>query len=220
MKHSLTIYTLLALLLATGKFVSGQNCGCASNLCCSQFGYCGTGNAYCGPGCQSGPCYRRQNKVGDLVTDNFFNGIADQAAEGCAGKGLYTRAAFLQATRQFPKFGATGSADDSKREVAAFFAHVTHESGHLCEALNFDDGLKNLDIKARDPVISYEIALRFWMNNVHAAITSGKGFGATIRAINGKECDGGNPAAVTARVNYYKSYCGQLGVDPGSNLRC
>ncbi|XP_057778282.1 endochitinase EP3-like [Salvia miltiorrhiza] len=219
MKPSLTIYTLLALLLATGKFVFGQNCGCAANFCCSKYGYCGKGNEYCGPGCQEGPC--NPNKVGDIVTDNFFNGIANQAAEGCAGKGLYTCAAFLEATRPFPKFGATGSANDSKREVAAFFAHVTHESGHLCQALSFDDGLKNLDVETKDPAISFKTALRFWMiNNARTAITSGKGFGATIRAINGKECNGANPAAVAARVNYYKSYCSQLGVNPGPNLLC
>lgn len=29
---------------------------CASNLCCSTYGSCGTGNNYCGAGCQSGPC--------------------------------------------------------------------------------------------------------------------------------------------------------------------
>jgi len=27
---------------------------CASGLCCSEYGYCGTGSAYCGSGCQSG----------------------------------------------------------------------------------------------------------------------------------------------------------------------
>ncbi|KAJ3369781.1 hypothetical protein HDU91_006905 [Kappamyces sp. JEL0680] len=37
---------------------SGGNCGlgqgtCASNLCCSQYGFCGSGDAWCGTGCQS-----------------------------------------------------------------------------------------------------------------------------------------------------------------------
>ncbi len=30
--------------------------GCSSGLCCSQYGWCGTGAAYCGSGCQSGSC--------------------------------------------------------------------------------------------------------------------------------------------------------------------
>lgn len=29
---------------------------CPNNLCCSQFDYCGSGPAYCGEGCQGGPC--------------------------------------------------------------------------------------------------------------------------------------------------------------------
>jgi hypothetical protein len=29
---------------------------CANNMCCSQWGYCGTTTDYCGTGCQSGPC--------------------------------------------------------------------------------------------------------------------------------------------------------------------
>ncbi|WOL16837.1 hypothetical protein Cni_G25625 [Canna indica] len=59
------------------------------------------------------------------------------------------------------------------------------------------------------------------MNNCHSLITSGQGFGATIRAINGAlECDGKNPTTVNARVGYYKDYCSQFGVDPGNDLTC
>ncbi|PWC22039.1 hypothetical protein EH206_04700 [Brenneria nigrifluens DSM 30175 = ATCC 13028] len=48
-----------SLLLAFFIFISptyAQVCGCAADLCCSQYGYCGTGEDYCGTGCQSGPC--------------------------------------------------------------------------------------------------------------------------------------------------------------------
>ncbi|KAL2456878.1 carrot EP3-3 chitinase [Forsythia ovata] len=110
--------------------VSGQNCGCAPQQCCSQYGYCGTGNGHCGKGCRSGRCYA--SPVSVIVTDSFFNGIAEKADGKCPGKRFYTRAAFLQALRAYPQFGTTGSADDSKREIAAFFAHVTHETGHFC----------------------------------------------------------------------------------------
>mmetsp|Transcript_42176 Transcript_42176/g.88574 ORF Transcript_42176/g.88574 Transcript_42176/m.88574 type:complete len:745 (+) Transcript_42176:205-2439(+) len=41
-----------------------QRCGaefgntiCSFNLCCSSFGWCDLGDAWCGEGCQSGPCY-------------------------------------------------------------------------------------------------------------------------------------------------------------------
>jgi hypothetical protein len=67
--------------------------------------------------------------VADVVTDAFFNGILNQATGDCPGKSFYTRAAFLSALNSYTQFGTTGTADDSKREIAAFFAHVTHETG-------------------------------------------------------------------------------------------
>lgn len=57
------------------------------------------------------------------VTPAFFDGIIGQASASCAGKRFYSRNAFLSAARQYPQFG------DTKREIAAFFAHVTHETG-------------------------------------------------------------------------------------------
>ena len=72
---------------------------------------------------------------------------------------------------------------------------------------------------ARDPVVSFKSALWFWMDNVHQVMP--EGFGATIRAINGAlECNGRNAAEMNQRVDYYRQYCQQLGVDPGSNLTC
>ncbi|KAJ1967528.1 hypothetical protein IWQ62_001802 [Dispira parvispora] len=29
---------------------------CANGTCCSGFGFCGSTEAHCGPGCQNGPC--------------------------------------------------------------------------------------------------------------------------------------------------------------------
>ncbi|KAL6528103.1 Endochitinase ep3 [Orobanche hederae] len=131
-KKSILWLALTAIFLAP---VFGQNCGCASDLCCSQWGYCGTGNNYCGPGCQSGRCTvspTNGGSVADIVTGAFFNGISDQAAGSCAGMEFYTRSAFLEAVRSYPQFGNVGSAENSRREIAAFFAHVTHETGHMC----------------------------------------------------------------------------------------
>ncbi|KAF0891787.1 hypothetical protein E2562_010971 [Oryza meyeriana var. granulata] len=239
----------LAFLLSVTGPAAAQNCGCQPNLCCSKYGYCGTGNDYCGEG---------------VVTEAFFNGIKNQAPNGCPGKNFYTRQSFVNAARSYPGFGKGRSNDDSKREIAAFFAHVTHETGHMCyieeingangdycdrnnkqwpcqpgkkyfgrgplqiswnynygpagQSIGFD-GLRNPERVAQDPIISFKTALWFWMNNVHQVMP--QGFGATIRAINGNlECNGKNPNTVNARVNYYKDYCRQFGVDPGSNLYC
>jgi predicted chitinase len=82
------------------------------------------------------------------------------------------------------------------------------------------------DLVARDPEVAWAVALWFWMTQngagsmtMHSAMVDGHGFGQTIQTINGAlECPS-SPQA-TARVNYYTSYCGVLGVDPGSNLYC
>jgi hypothetical protein len=41
--------------LMCGRQVDGSPL-CRDNRCCSQWGYCGLGAAYCGKGCQSGAC--------------------------------------------------------------------------------------------------------------------------------------------------------------------
>ncbi|OMP09569.1 Glycoside hydrolase, family 19, catalytic [Corchorus olitorius] len=212
-------------------------------------------------GILAGPVSVKAQSVADVVTPNFFNGILNQADASCAGKNFYSRDAFLQAVNSFPQFG---TADDIRREVAAFFAHVTHETGHFCYieeingangdycdetntqypcnpdkdyygrgpiqlSWNFNygpagqsigfDGLNSPETVATDPVISFKTAVWYWVNFVQPVIS--QGFGATIRAINGAlECNGGNPATVQARINYYTDYCNQLGVDPGPNLTC
>ncbi|GER40463.1 chitinase [Striga asiatica] len=267
-KNSLPlIYILLTvLLLANVKWASAANCSsCPPKMCCSRFGFCGTTDDYCGNGCQFGPCTAPRGNNGvnvtNIVTDVFFNNIIKKSKPSCKGKGFYTRSAFLYALLDFPEFGTQGTVDASKREVAAFFAHVTHETGYMCYIEEINDycdktntqypctpgkgyygrgplqlswnynygaagdsihfnGLNDPDIVARDSVISFKTALWFWKLNCHDLITTEKGFGATINAINGKlECNGANPATVASRVKYYLNYCKQLGVDPGANRR-
>jgi chitinase len=120
-----------ALLLGLALSAAAQNCGCAQGLCCSQYGYCGTGAEYCGKGCQSGNCDvpdTNDVSVASIVTPAFFDALTAQAADGCEAKGFYTRDAFLAAAGYYPAFGRTGTEDDSKREIAAFFANANHET--------------------------------------------------------------------------------------------
>jgi chitinase len=141
----MAVFTLVALglaaaLLSAAGPAAAQNCGCQAGFCCSQFGYCGTTAAYCGTGCKGGPCTGgggssgggssggSSGGVGGIVTDSFFNGIKSQSSSGCAGQSFYTRSAFLTAAGSYPNF-ASGSSDAAKQEIAAFFAHVTHETG-------------------------------------------------------------------------------------------
>jgi chitinase len=139
---SISIATLaiaLFIMIMVPKNASAQNCGC-NGLCCSQYGYCGSTDDYCGTGCKEGPCTSgtippsspspsNDVNVADIVTQEFFNGIIDQADSSCAGKSFYTRATFLDALNSYNQFGRSGSEDDSKREIAAAFAHFTHETG-------------------------------------------------------------------------------------------
>ncbi|KAJ4954550.1 hypothetical protein NE237_011333 [Protea cynaroides] len=264
---AITLAGILARLMLESTMA--QNCGCASGFCCSKYGYCGTSLIYCGTGCQSGPCSSSANNgvvVSNIVTQAFFDGIISQAASSCAGKSFYTRDAFLQALESYTSFGTTGTTDDSKREIAAFFAHVTHGTDHFCYieeingssmnycdatntqypcvagkgyygrgplqlAWNYNygaagksigfDGLQYPETVANDVVISFKASLWFWMNYCHSIITSGKGFGATIQAINGaNECNGKNTPQMQNRVKYYKDYCTQFNVSPGDQLNC
>ncbi|KAH9302611.1 hypothetical protein KI387_014194, partial [Taxus chinensis] len=117
------------IVLLTFLVVVYHNCGCSSDMCCSQYGYCGIGDGYCGKGCQQGPCF---GAISSIISKDFFDAILGAADSGCAGKNFYTYDGFINATDAYSGFGTTGSSDDAKRELAAFFAHVTHETGSLC----------------------------------------------------------------------------------------
>ncbi|CAN8318248.1 unnamed protein product [Cochlearia groenlandica] len=257
-------FTKTSLILLLSKTIKSQNCNCAPNLCCSQFGYCGITMDYCGRTCRSGPCRSGTNQsgadlVGTIVTQGFFNNIINQASNTCAGKRFYTRDSFINATNTFPSFANTVT----KPEIATMFAHFTYETGQFCYieeiggasrslcaetnrqypcapgksyhgrgpvmlSWNFNYGpcgqslvldlLRQPELVSSNPVVSFRTALWFWMQNVRPVLN--QGFGATVRAFNGLECDGGNIGAVNSRIGYYRDYCTQLGVDPGSNLTC
>jgi chitinase len=127
----------LALLCAAG-FAGAQNCNCQPGYCCSKYGYCGKTEAYCGRGCQSGPCTGSGGGGGggganvDSVVTPSFNGIKGQDQSSCEGKNFYTRNAFLTAARSYPGFAHGASEVEGKREIAAFFANVAHETGSKC----------------------------------------------------------------------------------------
>ncbi|KAM7460919.1 LOW QUALITY PROTEIN: hypothetical protein LguiA_029040 [Lonicera macranthoides] len=212
------------------EFIAGQNCGCAADLYVVAYTVIAALPVITVP-LGSRPCFAPPATngvlVADIVTDAFFNGIIDQATEGCAG-----RAAFLQALIFHTQFGRIGSEDDSKH--FCYIEEIDAPSRDYCEEGNTQypcapnkgyysrgrfrssigfDGLKKLEIVASDPVMSFRVPLWYWMNRMHSIITSSQGFGPTTRAINGQlECDGANHNIVTARVQYYIELCNLLGV--------
>jgi chitodextrinase/predicted chitinase len=88
--------------------------------------------------------------------------------------------------------------------------------------------LANPWLVQNDASVSWRTALWYWMTQngpgtmtAHNAMVNSRGFGETIRSINGSiECNGGAPAAVQNRVSRYQQFAQNLGVSPGSNLYC
>ncbi|EFG65722.1 chitinase [Streptomyces sp. SPB074] len=90
------------------------------------------------------------------------------------------------------------------------------------------DLLGNPSLVEKDAAVAWKTGLWYWNTQngpgtmtPHDAIVNGRGFGETIRSINGSlECDGKNPAQVQSRIDSYTRFAQVLGVDPGANLSC
>ncbi|NBD24809.1 chitinase [Paenibacillus sp. T1] len=88
--------------------------------------------------------------------------------------------------------------------------------------------LSNPDLVAQDASVAWKTALWFWNTQTgagsvtgHDAMVQSRGFGETIRTINGAlECNRGGGGPVQSRVEQYKRITGILGVNPGNNLSC
>jgi chitinase len=90
------------------------------------------------------------------------------------------------------------------------------------------DLLHNPNLVQTDASVAWKTGLWYWNTQSgpgtmtpHNAMVNGRGFGETIRSINGSiECNGGNPAQVQSRINNYQNFTAILGTTPGSNLSC
>ncbi|GAA4547989.1 chitinase [Amycolatopsis samaneae] len=90
------------------------------------------------------------------------------------------------------------------------------------------DLLHQPQLVEQDAAVSWQTGLWYWNTQQgpgtmtpHDAMVNGRGFGETIRSINGSlECDGRNPAQVQSRIDNYNRITGILGVSPGGNLGC
>jgi predicted chitinase len=90
------------------------------------------------------------------------------------------------------------------------------------------DLLGNPWLVQNDAAVSWKSGLWYWMTQSgpgsmtpHDAMVNERGFGETIRSINGSiECNGGNPGQVQSRVDSYNRFVGILGVPAGGNLYC
>jgi chitinase len=66
--------------------------------------------------------------VSSIVTESIFESFLSRR-ESAPASGFYTYDAFLAAAKAYDGFGTSGSVETQKRELAAFFANVAHETG-------------------------------------------------------------------------------------------
>lgn len=147
--HKVSLFTAILIVL----FVSGSeggigdqlleilkqfiqsDCKCAPYLCCSKWGYCGLTKAYCGVGCQSGPCLNKPRKIPDsfTVTPEIFQCVFPTIDTNVRTRRFH---GLMRAMIQL-KWKPSNAV-----EAAIFLAHIAYET----------DGLNRLaeDCIARD----------------------------------------------------------------------
>ncbi|WP_372405855.1 glycoside hydrolase family 19 protein [Streptomyces luteireticuli] len=91
------------------------------------------------------------------------------------------------------------------------------------------DLLHNPWLVEQNPAIAWKVALWFWHTSKgavwngptpHDVMVNGRGFGETVRIINGIECGGAHPDQVQSRVSSYQRFAQILGTSTGGNLYC
>lgn len=94
------------------------------------------------------------------------------------------------------------------------------------------DLLNDPDMVARDPAVAWKTALWYWMEipgsgpiSSHQAMKENKGFGETVRSINGalecaKPSDNIGYQQQQMRIQHYLRICKLLGVEPGDYRAC
>lgn len=70
-----------------------------------------------------------QNTPRAFVTADYFNSLLASVSSTCEGKSFYKYDDFITTAEAAMGFGTTGSDDVHKRQVAAFLAHVMHNTG-------------------------------------------------------------------------------------------
>ncbi|KAG5241561.1 hypothetical protein OIU76_024732 [Salix suchowensis] len=138
----ITLAFLLGTTLAEQCGSQAGNALCPNGLCCSQHGWCGSTDDYCGAGCQSQcpggstptpstptPTPSGGGDVGSIITAAVFDQMLKYRNDGrCPGNGFYTYDAFISAARSFSGFGTSGDDTARRRELSAFLAQTSHET--------------------------------------------------------------------------------------------
>ncbi|KAI9107853.1 hypothetical protein K1719_021189 [Acacia pycnantha] len=129
--NNVWLISSLLLCFTVGGLADTAQCGKQANdtlcpdydLCCSEWGFCGITDYYCGPGCQS------QCGLAHIISrDTFEKMLMHRDDAACPARGFYTYDAFIEAAKSFPTFAATGDVATNKREAAAFLGQTSHET--------------------------------------------------------------------------------------------
>ncbi|KAK9950403.1 hypothetical protein M0R45_005896 [Rubus argutus] len=68
--------------------------------------------------------------ISTLINKKLYNTLfLHKDDKACPANNFYTYRSFIKATKWFPGFGTTGSLATRKREIAAFLAQISHETG-------------------------------------------------------------------------------------------
>ena len=91
----------LAAIFLPGPVIS-LNCNCAPNECYSRYGYCGTGDAYCGKDCRCGPCFlpapSNDANVADIVSPTFLTALLQNLQATVLGEVFTNEMCFLKSS--------------------------------------------------------------------------------------------------------------------------
>jgi chitodextrinase/predicted chitinase len=138
-----------------------------------------------------------------------------------------------QNTANYPHYCDTGQPYGCPAGQAAYYGR-----GPIQLSWNFNykaagdalgiDLLRNPYLVQNDAAVAWKTGIWYWMTSTgpgtmtpHDAMVNHRGFGETIRSINGSlECNGRNPAQVQSRVDSYQRFVQILGTSPGGNLSC
>ncbi|KAG6540091.1 hypothetical protein Mapa_018546 [Marchantia paleacea] len=128
------ISSALLVLVSVVQSAVAEECGeqanfdlCPDGLCCSQYGWCGNTDPYCGGGCQSqcGSSSPSSGGIASVISEDMYNQLFPNR------NAIYTYQNFVEAGNSYPTIGTEGSREQQLREIAAFAAHVQQETAGL-----------------------------------------------------------------------------------------
>ncbi|KAF3337160.1 chitinase 1-like protein [Carex littledalei] len=198
------LFTLVLFCLeALSLTIQAQQCGsqagnatCANNLCCSQYGFCGSTSEYCGTGCQShcgGGGGGGGSGVASIISSSLFDQMMKHRNDAaCPGKG--------QNLLSNPDLVATNPTVSFKS--ALWFWMTPQSPKPSCHAVMTGQWTPSAADQSAGRLPGYGVVT----NIINGGIECGKGSDTT--------------GAVADRIGFYKRYCDLLDVSYGNNLDC